>query len=233
MFLAVPPLLGRPVERVAILGNAGGTTARAYGVFYPQARIDGVELDPAVSEAGRRFMGLDSNPRLRVITADARPFLRRTSARYDVIAIDAYRQPYVPFYLATQEFFQLVREHLRPGGIVALNVATVPGDERLARDVAGTLATVFPSVRMWPALPLNRLVLGFTGPVEPARLRRAPARLRPLTALLERQLRPVEPAADPWTDDRAPVEWVTDRMIVEYAARGAGADQRLLPTAPR
>ncbi|MDX6482822.1 MAG: hypothetical protein QOE95_593, partial [Gaiellaceae bacterium] len=96
-----------------------------------------------------------------------------------------------------------------------------------------TLATVFPYVRMWPALTLNRLVLGFTAPVEPARLERAPARLRALTALLERQLRPVEPAADPWTDDLAPVEWVTDRMIVEYAARGAGADQRLLPTAPR
>jgi spermidine synthase len=233
MFLAVPPLLGRPVERVAILGNAGGTTARAYGVFYPQARIDGVELDPAVSEAGRRFLGLGSNPRLRVITADARPFLRRTHARYDLIAIDAYRQPYVPFYLATQEFFRLVRQHLRPGGIVALNVATVPGDDRLARDVAGTLATVFPYVRMWPALTLNRLVLGFTAPVEPARLERAPARLRALTALLERQMQPVLPSADPWTDDRAPVEWVTDRMIVEYAARGAGADQRLLPTAPR
>ncbi len=233
MFLAVPPLLGRPVERVAILGNAGGTTARAYGVFYPQARIDGVELDPAVSEAGRRFLGLDSNPRLRVITADARPFLRRTHRRYDVIAIDAYRQPYVPFYLATQEFFRLVREHLRPGGIVALNVATVPGDERLAHGIAGTLASVFPYVRTWPALRFNRLVLGFTASVDRSRLGQAPARLRPLTALLDRQLQPVLPSADPWTDDQAPVEWVTDRMIVEYAARGEGAEQQLLPTEPR
>ena len=168
-----------------------------------------------------------------MITADARPFLRRTHERYDVITVDAYRQPYVPFYLATQEFFRLVREHLRPGGIVALNVANVPGDDRLARGVAGTLASVFPYVRMWPALPLNRLVLGFTAPVEPGRLRRGPARLRALTALLERQMQPVSPSADPWTDDRAPVEWVTDRMIVEYAARGANAEQRLLPTAPR
>jgi hypothetical protein len=114
---------------------------------------------------------------------------------------------------------------------VALNVATVPGDDRLAEGVAGTLATVFPSVRMWPALPLNRLVLGFTAPVEPSR--GAPRRLRALTGLLERQLRPVAASADPWTDDRAPVEWVTDRMIVEYAARGGDAEQRLLPTAPR
>ena len=78
-YLAVPPLLGRPLRRVAILGNAGGTTARAMGVFYPQARIDGVELDPAVTAVGRRYFGLDDNPRLHVITADARPFLRRTN----------------------------------------------------------------------------------------------------------------------------------------------------------
>ncbi|MDX6512930.1 MAG: hypothetical protein QOE36_2434, partial [Gaiellaceae bacterium] len=146
MFLAVPPLLGRPVERVAVLGNAGGTTARAYGVYFPRARIDGVELDPAVSAAGRRFLGLGSNPRLHVVTADARPFLRRSHDRYDLILVDAYRQPYVPFYLATQEFFELARSRLAPGGILALNVATVPGDHRLAQGIAGTLATVFPQV---------------------------------------------------------------------------------------
>ena len=132
-FLALPPLLGRPLERVAILGNAGGTTARAMGVYYPDAEIDGVELDPAVTKAGRRYLGLDDNPRLDVHTADARPFLRRSEGGYDLIVVDAYRPPYVPFYLATREFFELVRKRLAPGGIVALNVASVPGDTRLAR----------------------------------------------------------------------------------------------------
>ncbi len=69
------------------------------------------------------------------------PFLRSTDARYDLIVVDAYRQPYVPFYLATREFFRLVREHLTPGGIVALNVAAVPDDKRLVagrgRDARG------------------------------------------------------------------------------------------------
>jgi spermidine synthase len=236
MFLAVPPLLGRPVRSVAILGNAGGTTARAYGVFYPRASIDGVEIDPAVTAAARRYLGLDDNPRLHVVTADARPFLRSTHARYDLILVDAYRQPYVPFYLATQEFFRLVRARLRPGGIVALNVATVPGDHRLAEDVAGTLATVFPHVVTWQALRLNQLVLGSEAPLGPARLRaavpRTPPRIRVLTRLLAAQARPAAPSGDPWTDDRAPVEWVTDRMIVEFAARGADRSEPLLPTAP-
>ena len=236
MFLTVPPLLGRTVRSVAILGNAGGTTARAYGAFYPSARIDGVELDPAVTAAARRYMGLGRIRRLHVITADARPFLERTHSRFDLILVDAYRQPYVPFYLATQQFFRLARSRLRPGGIVALNVATVPGDHRLADGIAGTLRTVFPQVLTWQALKLNQLVLGFDRPVSRASLneavRRTPARIRVLTKLLARHARAVVPSTDPWTDDHAPVEWVTDRMILEYAAHGANTHERLLPTAP-
>jgi len=236
MFLAVPPLLGRPVRRVAILGNAGGTTARAYGVFYPSARIDGVELDPTVTRAARRFIGLGRIRRLHVVTADARPFLERTHERFDLILVDAYRQPYVPFYLATQQFFRLVRSRLRPGGIVALNVATVPGDHRLADAIAGTLRTIFPQVLTWQALQLNQLVLGLDRPISRSRLReavaRTPARIKVLTRLLARHAHAAAPSARPWTDDLAPVEWVTDRMILEYAARGGRLHERLLPTAP-
>jgi spermidine synthase len=236
MFLTVPPLLGRPARSVAILGNAGGTTARAYGVFYPSARIDGVELDPAVTAAARRYMGLGRIRRLQVVTADARPFLERTHERFDLILVDAYRQPYVPFYLATRQFFRLARSRLRPGGVVALNVATVPGDHRLAEGIAGTLRTEFPQVLTWQALKLNQLVLGFDRPISRARLRaavaRTPERIRVLTRLLAGHARAAAPSAQPWTDDRAPVEWVTDRMILEYAARGVHLHERLLPTAP-
>jgi spermidine synthase len=236
MFLTVPPLLDRPVESVAILGNAGGTTARAFGFFYPQARIDGVEIDPAVSEVGRRYLGLEDNPRLRVHTADARPFLRSRDERYDLIFVDAYRPPYVPFYLATREFFRLARDRLRPGGIIALNVAMVPGDDRLVRNVGGTLASEFSAVTAWPALRFNQLVLGFTRPARRGeltrRLRESPPRLRPLTRLLAAEMTPLPPSGDPWTDDRSPVEWITDRMIVEYAAEGGDLDEVSLPTAP-
>ncbi|MFN2469471.1 MAG: spermidine synthase [Gaiellaceae bacterium] len=235
-FLAVPPLLGRPLERVGILGNAGGTTARALGVYFPRAIVDGVELDPVVTWAGRRFLGLGDNSRLRVHTADARPFLRRTDERYDLVVVDAYRPPYVPFYLATREFFQLVRERLRPGGIVALNVATVPDDDRLARGIGGTLAWEFPQVVGWQALRFNRLVLGLDKPLaRPEAVRRlaqARGELRPLSALLAERMRPMRRAGDPWTDDHSPVEWITDRMIVEWAAQGGDFDERSLPTAP-
>ena len=235
-YLALPPLLGRPLERVAILGNAAGTTARALGVYYPAAEIDGVELDPAVSRVGKRYFGMGENPRLTVHDADARPFLRSTDVRYDLIVVDAYRQPYVPFYLATREFFRLVRDHLAPGGVVALNVAAVPEDKRLVRAVGGTLAAELPQVLEWPALHFNTIVLGLTEPLSRTELRRrlasGPPALASLRRLLAAEARPVERSERPWTDDRAPVEWLTDRMIVAYAAEGGRVDEDYLPTRP-
>jgi spermidine synthase len=233
-FLALPSLIGREPERMAVLGNAGGTVARAYGVYYPETAIDGVEIDPAVTDVGERWFGMRENRRLTTHDADARPFLRRTDERFDLVVVDAYHQPYVPFYLATKEFFELVRSRLRPGGAVALNVATVPGDRRLERELSGTLATVFPEVRVWPALRFNHIVIGFTRPTRAIEARVPAGELAPLAALARRDLSgAVPPSDDPWTDDHAPVEWVTDRMIVEYAARGGDLDEELLPTAPR
>lgn len=236
MFLTVPSLLGRPLGRVAILGNAGGTTARALARFHPRAVVDGVELDPEVSRVGRRYFGLGESRNVRLHDEDARPFLRATRERYDMIAVDAYRQPYVPFHLATREFFRLARERLRPGGIVALNVARVPGDDRLVDGIAGTLAAEFPQVVVWPALRFNALVLGFAQPLSrqeiSRRLLSGPAALEPLRRLLGRDLYTAAPAGRPWTDDRAPVEWATDRMIAAFATRGGQLDEALLPTAP-
>jgi predicted membrane-bound spermidine synthase len=104
-----------PPRRVVILGNAAGTTSRAYEELFPDTRVDGVEIDGELSEIGRRWFDMN-NPRLRLHHEDARPYLRRSDTRYDVISVDAYRQPYIPFYLTTREFFELVRDRLAPGG---------------------------------------------------------------------------------------------------------------------
>ena len=112
--------LERRPRRVAILGNAAGTTARAYEEFFPRTRVDGVEIDSELSQIGRRYFDMN-NPRLHLYHEDARPFLRRIDADYDVISVDAYRQPYIPFYLTTVEFFETVRDRLRDGGVLIVN----------------------------------------------------------------------------------------------------------------
>jgi spermidine synthase len=236
LFLLVPPLAERRVERMLVIGDGGGTIPRAYARFYPHVRIDGVELDPEVTRAGRRFLGLDANPRLHTITADGRVFLERTRRRYDLIVVDAYRQPYIPFQLATQEFFELAREHLAPGGLVALNVAATPRDRRLTRAVGTALAAALPSVWRISALRFNDVVLGFertrTRDGLLGRLAAVAPPLRQLLPRVERGLRPVRRHGSPWTDDRAPVEWLTDRMLGNQIARGEGLEEDFLPTAP-
>ncbi len=120
--------------------------------------------------------------------------------------------------------------------MLLLNVADVPGDHRLADEISGTLASEFPLALTWQALRFNQLVIGLdretTLPELRRRLSRAPARLRPIADLLARDMETAEPAEDPWTDDHAPVEWITDRMILEYAARGGRLEDNRLPTAP-
>jgi spermidine synthase len=236
MFLVVPPLLDRPVKRVLLIGSAGGTAARAYAALYPGVVIDAVELDPAVTAAGRTYMGLAGIPRLTTIADDGRNYLRRTERRYDVIAVDAYRLDYIPFYMATQEFFRLCRQHLTSGGALAVNVARVPGDQRLGDAVAGTMATEFAQTWRWPALRFNELVVGLDRGLTRSQLTRRAASLPPalasLSPLLARDLVSVAPSSDPMTDDRAPVEWLSDRMYLEQIARGRGLDEHYLPTHP-
>jgi spermidine synthase len=236
MFLVVPPLLDRPVKRILVIGNAGGTTARAYGALYPGVEIDGVEIDPEVSDVGRRYFGLDDNPKLNVIDEDGRPYLRLTDKRYDAILIDAYRQPYIPFYLATKEFFELTRDHLNPGGVLALNVAAVPGDNRLSRALGSTVLEAYPQAWLWPALRFNELLVAFDTPVDRATLARRVQAINPqvasLAELFAAEVTPMVQDQAPLTDDRAPVEWLTDGMIVSYIARSAELDEDFLPTKP-
>lgn len=235
-FLLVPPLLDHPVERMLVIGNAGGTVARAFGELYPDVEIDGVEIDPEVSAAAREYMGLEDNPRLNVITADGRPYLELTDETYDVIVVDAYHQPYIPFYLATREFFAAAREHLRPGGVIALNVASVPGDDILSRAIGSTLLAEVPDVWRWRPLRFNELMLGFAEPVSQeelaARVEEAPAAVDVLVPLFQGGVEPVLATERPLTDDRAPVEWLTDRMIIDFVARGGELDEDYLPTRP-
>ena len=209
------------IDRVAVLGNAAGTLSRGYAEFFPRAWVDGVEIDRELSEIGRRYFGMD-NPRLRLHHEDARPFLRRTDARYDVIVVDAYRQPYIPFYLATREFFELARARLVPGGLVIVNVGHPEGQVDLERVLARTMREAFPHLRRDAVEPTNTLLAASREPLAAARIARAarelPLDLRPAALSAAARLGPPLPGGRVYTDDRAPVEWLIDRSIVDYAA---------------
>ncbi|HEX6651122.1 MAG TPA: fused MFS/spermidine synthase [Thermoleophilaceae bacterium] len=208
-------------RRVAILGNAAGTTSRAYEQFFPRTRVDGVEIDSELSEIGRKYFDM-SNPRLHVYNEDARPFLRRIDATYDVIAVDAYRQPYIPFYLTTREFFETARDRLARDGVVIVNVGHPEGQDGLEKVLSATMGAVFPHVLRDPIRDTNSLVIASEAPLSAAGIAGVeptlPIALRPTAEAAAQRLGPPLPGGDVYTDDRAPVEWLVDRSIVDYAS---------------
>ena len=220
-FLALPFAGQRGVAgRIAILGDAAGTVARAYGHFFPSTRVDAVELDGALTTIGKRYFDL-RGPRLHPYTADARPWLEESKARYDAIFVDAYRQPYIPFYLVTREFFSLIRDHLRPGGVVIVNVGHIPGSDGLEKAVSATLAAVFPAVMRDPVSTANSLVLASDGSLSASRILALPGSIPPaldgLATVVGARLAPALRGGPVYTDDLAPVEWLTDLSILRYA----------------
>jgi spermidine synthase len=223
-FLVLPVAGARGVpQRIAILGDAAGTVARAYGHYYPATRVDAVELDGELSAIGKRYFDL-RGPRLHLYTADARPWLTASTARYDAIFLDAYRQPYIPFYLLTREFFDSVRAHLNPGGVVIVNVGHVPGSDSLERVVSATLRAAFPVVVRDRVTGTNSLVVASGRGLSAARIGAPPGSLpvglADLAATVRGRFGPALGGGTVYTDDKAPVEWLTDLAILRYATGG-------------
>ena len=212
-----------PPGRVAILGNAAGTTSRAFEEFFPETRIDGVEIDGELSEIGREYFDMN-NPRLHLYHEDARPFLRRIDAEYDQISVDAYRQPYIPFYLTTEEFFENVQDRLRPGGVLVVNVGHPEGQDDLEKVLTATIGEVFPNVMRDPMEDTNTLLVASEAPLSAENLRDAaldmPAGLRGTALAAASRLQPGLEGGEVYTDDKAPVEWLIDKSIVDYASDG-------------
>ncbi|MDI1432632.1 fused MFS/spermidine synthase [Polyangium sorediatum] len=226
-YYAMAPSYGtRPSpERVLLLGLGGGTSAEVFRRLYPAAAVVGVELDAAVVEAGRTWLGFDL-PGASVIIDDARPFLeaeaQRAPGQKDVIVLDAFQFPYVPFQLATTEFFAAARRCLAPGGVLLVNAGRHGEERGVVHALARTMAQVFPHVQAAdpPGRSNTILVATVHAPAEAVGVAGLSVSARTATVLRDLAGRhaPMQPASFPastpvLTDDHAPVEWLTDRII--------------------
>ena len=151
------PILNGSTKEVLVLGMGAGTSIEQMRHFFPQIEhIDAVEIDGEVVRMAEEYFGVKSDEKLSIHVADARTYLAKTTKKYDYIQIDLFHQgPYIPFYVATKEFFELVKSHLNPGGVMIYNVLADPeeGTEGLLfKPIANTVASVFPStawIPMW------------------------------------------------------------------------------------
>lgn len=219
-----PAGLDTPVTDVAMIGLAAGTTSNQYATIYPEAKMDGVEIDGQIVEVGRRYFSMNK-PQLNAVVDDGRYFMLRTEKQYDVIGIDAYRQPYIPFHLATKEFFELLDKRLKPGGVVVINAGRTPGDYRLVEAMGNTMASVFPNVFMIDTQKnANTLIYGTKAPTTEEAFTRNAGRVKNFDlrtvvgwAFTTGNFRAYKPSGTAFTDDLAPLERVIDQMIVRYA----------------
>lgn len=217
-----PPFTQNEVHSACIIGLGAGTIPRELTAAYGPIPIDGVEIDGAIVDIGRQYFHMNE-PNLHVIVQDGRYYLRTTSKKYDIIGIDAYQQPYVPFQLTTVEFFQEVRAHLTPTGVTVINAGRTSKDFRLVEALAQTMRAVFPNVYIIDTQRFtNSLIIGTNAPTSLDNFRiNAEGLTNPLlqsvaqASLTYGNMREERITDVHFTDDRAPVEQLIDQIIFD------------------
>ena len=156
-------------RRVLIIGFGSGMTASAVSRYPDVARIDCVEIEPAVIRAAPYLDNLNrgvlSDPRVRIVFDDARNFLLTSREKYDLI-ISEPSNPWIAGIatLFTDEFYSAVRRQLNPGGKFVQWVQSyslAPADLRM---IFATLAPHFPEVTLWRAEGPDLLLFARTDP---------------------------------------------------------------------
>ncbi len=237
LFLAAP-YFNRPafdmnnVDSMLVIGLAAGTIPRQYIEIYGDIPIDGIEIDPVIIDAGARYFGMNTQemPSLTSYAQDGRYALRQLDRTYSVIAIDAYRPPYIPWHLSTVEFFQEVQALLNADGVVAINVGRTNTDRRLVDAMANTLQAVFPSVHAIDVpRAFNTILVATNQPTEAIYLAQNLNRLstegapQPLLDVLSTSIDnivSIEPSSILFIDDRAPIETLVDSLVLNFLLYG-------------
>lgn len=165
-FFHVPLVLNPTLDTALFLGLGGGSGPKSFYRLYPSMQISVAEIDPVVVDVAKRFFALPADPRITVAIEDGRTYLRRSKQRYGIIVADAYASgpygSYLPYHLATQEFFRIVWDRLEHGGCLVYNIIGVPGGTNadILRDIRTTTASVFQAVYTFQAASsLNSIVV--------------------------------------------------------------------------
>lgn len=213
------------IDSALLIGLAGGTVSKQLTQAYGPVAIVGVEIDAEIAQVGREWFDMNE-PNLNVIIEDGRYVLRTSDKRYDLIGVDAYKQPYIPFQLTTREFFQEVYDHLEPGGVAVINVGRTDTDYRLVEAVSSTMRDVFPSVYLIDTERYTNTIVIATREATSLDDFAQSVSVQPEGSLVRTvgeaslasgNIREVTEVTTVFTDDHAPVEWVIDQIILNAA----------------
>lgn len=204
-------------QKMLIIGAAGATAATNIKDHVKDFNLDitGVEIDPAVVSLAKEYFFADSKT-LKYIMADGRVALNQLKDKYDIIMIDAYtQQHYIPPHLVTAEFFTDLKQHLTDDGFIIANVNAADSGSKLLLSIGTTLKSVWPNI--WQisipktynfyfiASQKSNLWQNFS----------PPAQFSQLTKVFTDDRKDFDGQGLLLTDDRAPVEFLTDADIIQ------------------
>ncbi len=222
------------VQRIALVGLAAGTSARQANIVYGQdIHIDGYEIDPKIIDVAKDLFEMNQI-NLDVHIQDGRWGLAHSDGEYDIISIDAYRPPYIPWQMTTVEFFEIVNQKLSSDGVMVINIGRSPLDRTLVNDLGTTITQVFPTIFVMD-IPdsFNSMIFASKQPgswdnfIENFSIIRS-SEIDPLLlntmALTISNRQPDPEMTMVYTDDRAPIELLTNKIVVDYFFAG-GLDE--------
>lgn len=128
-----------------ILGMGSGTYATQCNRYFGNVNIEGVEIDGQITDLARQYFELPED--VKVTTYDGRAYLDAIDNKYDVIMVDAYQDITIPFQMSSVEFFSSVQNHLKPDGVMVVNMnMRGSGEGNINQYLSDTIATVFDNV---------------------------------------------------------------------------------------
>jgi spermidine synthase len=212
-------------QEILILGLAGGTISTQLHNFFAKnydLKMTGVEIDKKMIDSAKKYFNLE-NENLNIYNLDGRNFLDLTSNNYNSIIIDAYSsQLYISFHLATKEFFEGVKKHLKESGVIAINVNATSANSNLLKSITNTMNLVFKNVYLIPISEdsWNYMVLASDNELDFKKIKSL-NKIPELDNIVDHAINNnIKITYDNnfayLTDDKAPIEYLTDWMVLDY-----------------
>ena len=159
-------LLTPEPKNILVVGLGGGTLPVAFRELLPDARIDVVEIDPAVASVAKEYFGYQVSTPGELYVQDARIFGKRAASRdvrYDLILLDAFNGDYIPEHLMTREYLLETRDLLAPNGVVLANTFSI---SKLYHHESTTYESVFGKLlTVQTPQSSNRVIVAKNGPL--------------------------------------------------------------------
>ncbi|MCR4841220.1 MAG: fused MFS/spermidine synthase [Lachnospiraceae bacterium] len=205
-------------KNMLILGNGTGTFARQCLNCFGEFDINAVEIDDKITDLAGEYFDMPES--VKVTTYDGRAYLSADKGKYDVIMVDAYQDITVPFQMSSIEFFTLVRDHLKKGGVMVVNMNMRGNTKNSINDyLEDTICEVFDNVMtMDVSGSTNRELLASDDSISPKILASAAESISndDLRSLMESAAASAvvcERGEHILTDDKSPVELLSMKAI--------------------